>query len=387
MKMNTKSRRTRIALALGMSAALAAGLAGCGGMSDAPSGDAQPANESCETVDDVTIVLQWVAQAQFAGYFAAEEQGFYADQCLNVTIQEGGTNVVPQQVLASGNAEFAVSHVIKSMATRAEGADIVNISQIFQRGAYLEVAWADSGIDGLDDFAGKKVGSWGAGNDLTLRAALKGEGVGWAEDFEVVQQPFDMSLLLNREADVVQAKTYNEYAQLLETVNPDTGELYQPEDFSVINLQELGYQTLEDGIYARGEWLDEGDNADIAARFLAGTYQGWSFCRDSAEECVQYVLDRGSALGATHQAWMMNEVNKLIWPNENGDPIGTLDVAEWDQTIEIGIDGEVLSEAPDDGAKRQDIHEAAVGLLEGSDTDLIGADFTPITVELTEGGK
>lgn len=385
--MKNKLTKTRSWVAAVATAATMLSLVGCSGMSEDSSSGQKVQNENCEQVDDVTIVLQWVAQAQFAGYFAAEDQGFFADHCLNVRIQEGGTNVVPQQVLASGNAEFAVSHVIKSMATREENADIVNISQIFQRGAYLEVSWAEDGIDELEDFNGKRVGSWGAGNDLTLRAAMKGEGVNWAEDFEVVQQPFDMSLLLKREADVVQAKTYNEYAQLLETKNPDTGELYQPEDFSVINLQDLGYQTLEDGIYARGEWLDKDNNQDIAARFLAASYQGWSYCRDNAEECVQSVLDRGSALGETHQIWMMNEINKLIWPNPNGDPLGTLDPAEWDKTIEIGIDGNVLSKEPDDGAWRQDIHESALKLLESQDVDLIGDDFEPIQVELTEGGQ
>lgn len=384
MKMSTQ--RSRSIIAIGAAGLLVAGMAGCSGMSE-PSGGGGPANENCETVDDVTVVLQWVAQAQFAGYFAAADQGYYADQCLNVTIQEGGTNVVPQQVLASGNAQFAVSHVVKSMASREEGADIVNISQIFQRGAYLEVAWADSGIEALQDLKGKKVGSWGAGNDLTLRAALEGEGVDFDSDIEIVQQPFDMSLLLNREADVVQAKTYNEYAQLLETKNPDTGELYQPEDFTVINLQDLGYQTLEDGVYAQGKWLDDEKNADIAARFLAASYEGWSFCRDDAESCVQSVLDRGSALGETHQAWMMNEVNKLIWPNPNGDPIGTLDPEAWDQSVNVAMDGGVLTREPDDGSHRSDIHEAALKLLEGSDTDIVGDGFEPIEVELTEGGK
>lgn len=381
-----QKREFRTTLALGASAVMLAGLAGCSSMSES-GGSAQQTNEDCETVDDVTIVLQWVAQSQFAGYFAAAEEGYFADQCLNVTIQEGGTNVVPQQVLASGNAEFAVSHVIKSMATRAEDADIVNISQIFQRGAYLEVSWAEDGIDTLEDLKGKRVGSWGAGNDLTLRAAVDGEGVDWDSDLDIVQQPFDMSLLLNREADVVQAKTYNEYAQLLETVNPETGELYQPEDFSVINIQELGYQTLEDGVYARGEWLEEGDNADVAARFLAASYQGWSFCRDNVDECVDFVLERGSALGATHQTWMMNEINKLIWPNPNGDPIGTLDPEEWEKTVEIGIDGGVLTEAPDEEAWRQDIHEAALDILSESDVDLVGDDYEAIEVTLTEGGK
>ena len=90
-----------------------------------------------------------------------------------------------------------------------------------------------------------------------------------------MQQPFDTSLLLRREVDTIQAKTYNEYAQLLEATNPDTGELYQPEDFVAINLNELGYDSLEDGIYAQADWLADGDNADIAQRFLEASFKGW----------------------------------------------------------------------------------------------------------------
>ncbi|MDI2099636.1 ABC transporter substrate-binding protein [Ruicaihuangia caeni] len=380
MRFTTLAKR---AAALAVGTALFASLAACSGMDS--NNSAAPVNEDCEQTDKVTVVLQWVTQAQFAGYFAAQDQGFYADQCLDVTVQEGGTNVVPQQVLASGNAQFAVSHVTKSMASRQEGADVVNIGQVFQRGAYLQVAWADSGIESLEDLKGTTMGSWGGGNDLTLFSALRASGVEPTTDLNIVQQPFDMAMLLNREADSVQAKTYNEFAQLLETVNPATGELYQPEDFSVLNLQDLGFQSLEDGIYARGEWLGEDGNEDIATRFLAASYEGWIYCRDNADACVDLVVSKGSALGKSHQAWMMNEVNALIWPSPEG--IGHLDAAEWDKTIEIAMAGEVLNSAPDADAYRTDLSEAALEILNDKGLDVTGENWKPAKVELNEGGK
>lgn len=386
--MTTRHRgrsRTLVASAL-LSTTL---LAACGaGMTEMPDGNASAADgaDHCETVDEVGLVLQWVTQSQFAGYFAALDNGHYADACLDVTIQEGGTNVVPQQVLASGNAQFAVSHVTKSMASRAEGADIVNIGQTFERGAYLQVAWADSGIDSLGDLAGTRMGSWGSGNELVQYAAMRASGVDPTADVEVIQQPFDMSLLLKREVDSVQAKTYNEYAQLLETVDPATGELYQPEDFTVLNLQDLGFESLEDGIYATESWLDEDGNEDIATRFLAASYRGWIDCREDAAACIDIVLDHGSALGEGHETWAMNEINKLIWPSTTGG-IGTLDQEAWDSTIEIAMAGDVLQEEPDDGAYRTDLTEAAQELLRADGLDLVGADWEPATVTLTEGGQ
>jgi NitT/TauT family transport system substrate-binding protein len=326
-----------------------------------------------------------VAQAQFAGYYAAKDKGYYADECLDVTIQEGGVNIVPQQVLSAGNAEFAVSHVTKTMVTREQGADLVNIGQVFQRGAYLQVAWADSGIKQLSDLRGKKVGSWGFGNELVLFAAMKGAGVDPAKDVKIVQQPFDMSLLLKHEVDAAQAKTYNEYAQLLETVNPATGKLYQPEDFSAINLQEAGYTSLEDGVYARESWLAKEENKDVAVRFLKATYKGWGFCRDDLAGCVDIVLNNGSTLGKGHQTWMLNEVNKLIWPSPAG--VGTVDPKAWAQTIKIAVDAKVLKGDPGEGAYRTDLTEKADQELRAEGFDVTGEKFQPQTVEVTAGGK
>lgn len=361
-------------------------LSACGMSEEAPvSGSGAENTASCQTRTPVRLVLQWVAQSQFAGYYAAKDKGYYADECLDVTIQEGGVNIVPQQVLSAGNAEFAVSHVTKTMVTREQGADLVNVGQVFQRGAYLQVAWADSGIKQLADLKGKKVGSWGFGNELVLFAAMRGSGVDPAKDVTVVQQPFDMSLLLKREVDAAQAKIYNEYAQLLETINPKTGALYKPEDFSAINLQDAGYTSLEDGIYARGDWLAQDANKDIAVKFLKATYKGWGFCRDDLAGCVEVVLNNGSALGKGHQTWMLNEVNKLVWPSPAG--IGTIDQKAWDQTIKIAVDAKVLKADPGEGAFRGDLTEKADQELKAEGFDVTGDGYKPETVELTAGGK
>ena len=107
--------------------------------------------------------------------------------------------------------------------------------------------------------------------------------------------------------------TYNEYAQVLEAVNPDTGELYTPEDFNVVSYEEVGVGMLQDAIWADGERL-ESDAAyrDIAVRFVAASIEGWAYCRDNPESCRDIVVAAGSQLGNSHQLWQMNEINKLI---------------------------------------------------------------------------
>ena len=120
----------------------------------------------------VRLQLQWVTQAQFAGYFAAIEQGFYTEEGLDVTILEGAVDIVPQQVVAAGGAEFGLAWVPKALVSREEGAELVNIGQVFQRSGTLEVSWADAGITTPEDWEGKRVGTWGFGNEFELTAAF-----------------------------------------------------------------------------------------------------------------------------------------------------------------------------------------------------------------------
>ena len=126
--------------------------------------------------------MQWVTQAQFAGYIAAVDQGFYEAQCLDVTILEGAVDIVPQTVLANGDADFAIAWVPKALASREAGANIVDIAQVYQRSGTLQVSFKDKNITSPADFAGKKVGNWGFGNEWEVFAAMTKAGIDPAND-------------------------------------------------------------------------------------------------------------------------------------------------------------------------------------------------------------
>ena len=146
---------------------------------EAPTATSAPETTAaaCDQMTPVKLQLQWVTQSQFAGYYAAKEKGFYEAQCLDVTILEGAVDIVPQQVVASGDAQFGIAWVPKVLASRKQGADLVNIGQVFQRSGTLEISWADSGITQPADWAGKRVGTWGFGNEFELFAAMRKVGI------------------------------------------------------------------------------------------------------------------------------------------------------------------------------------------------------------------
>jgi NitT/TauT family transport system substrate-binding protein len=375
-------KRTRIWLSVATSAMLVLAACGTQGGSGTES-EGAGASDGGGELTAVRLQLQWAPQAQFAGYFAAQELGFYADEGLDVEILDGGPDVIPQQVgSAADGPEFTISWVPKVLEAREAGSDLVNIAQVFQRSGTLSVAWADSGISSPADFEGKRVGVWDFGNEWEVIAAAAAEGLEQGTDFERVIQNFDMVAFLNRDIDVAEAMIYNEYAQVLETENPDTGELYQPEDMTVIDYNEVGTAMLQDALFARASWLAEDGNEDIAERFLRASFRGWIHCRDNPDDCIGYTVDAGSTLGAGHQAWMMNEINPLIWPSPDG--IGILDTGLWDQTVQVSLDSGIIEAVPTDDAYRTDLAEAA---LAGIEEETTGADFEKGVVEVTPGGE
>jgi NitT/TauT family transport system substrate-binding protein len=352
--------------------------ASCGG--DDSSDDTSATTAAPAELTPVSLQLQWFAQAQFAGYYAADALGYYEDEGLDMTILEGAVEIVPQQVVATGGAEFGLAWVPKALVSNEEGAGLVNVGQVFQRSGTLMVSWADSGITEPADWEGKIVGNWGFGNEFELTAAIEQEGVTVGE---LVAQNFDMEALLNREIDAAEAMTYNEYAQVLEAVNPDTGELYQPEDLNVIDFNDVGTAMLQDSVWVTEDYAN--NNGDVVEAFLTASFRGWIYCRDNPEECAGIVLDVGPTLGKSHQEWQMNEINALIWPSSGG--IGVMDQALWDQTVEVATSQNVIAADPGDGAFNTKFAEAAAAALEAEGLDVNGDGWQRIDVELLEGGE
>jgi len=364
--------------AIGVALALVA--AACGDDDDVVTGLG-----ACDSVDQVKVQLQWVAQAQFAGYFVADDLGFYNNECLDVQILEGAVEIVPQQVLATGGAEFGLAWVPKALVSNEGGAGIVNIAQVFERSGTLEVSFKETGITSVADFAGKKIGNWGFGNEFELTAAMEQAGV--RDQVEDVAQSFDMLALLTGEIDAAEAMIYNEYAQVLEAENPATGELYQPSDLNVIDFNDVGTAMLQDAVWVTNDWIARSGNQDIAQRFLEATFRGWIHCLDNFDECVNTVLAAGSTLGQSHQEWQLNEILGLVFPATNG--IGVMNQPLWDQTVQVAttqIDDLKGVSIPSDSF-RTDIAQAAVDALAAEGLDVDGSGYSRRTIELRPGGE
>ncbi|WP_439563591.1 ABC transporter substrate-binding protein [Microcella sp.] len=381
--MMNRTRRFATFSAIGLTAALA--LSACSAPADEGGADAP------DELTPITLQLQWLPQGQFAGYFAAQEQGYFEEAGLDVEIIPSGGDIVPQDALANGDVDYAIAWVPKVLGSIEAGANVTNIAQIFQRSGTLQVAWADSGIESVADFEGKKIGSWGFGNEWEIFAAMAAEGLD-STTVEIITQDFNMNAFLAGDIDAAQAMTYNEYAQVLESVNPDTGELYTPEDLNVISYEDTVGAMLQDAIWADTERLEsDTEYQETTVAFLKAVIKGWVYAAENPEEAAQITIDAGSGWGPSHELWMVNETNKLIWPAPNG--IGYIDPDAFAATVAAALSAvnetgaSLITAEPPATAYTNEWIERALAELAEEGVDTTGEGFSPIDVELMEGGN
>jgi NitT/TauT family transport system substrate-binding protein len=349
-------------------------------------GSSSAASKSSK-LTSVSIQLQWVPQAQFAGYYAAQDLGYYKAAGLSVKLLNGGPQIVPGQVVASGRAQFGVNWLTALLAARDTGTQLVDIAQVFSRSGMTELTWKSSGLNTIAKLKGKKVANWLGGDQYELFAALTANGMDPAQNkgVTIVQQPFDMGLFLNHQVDAASAMTYNELAQVLETKNPKTGQLYKLSDLNVLKMQNLGFGMLEDNLFSTASYLKSKAHQLIAEKVIGATLAGWVYCRDHVKACVNFTLKAGPTLPRTHQLWMMNQINQLIWPSKGG--IGIMNKASYTRTWKLMKKFGGIKNTPTVGTYRTDLVAAAVKGLKKQGLDVYGKNYKPMVVHLTAGGK
>ena len=304
--------------------------------------------------DAVTLQLKWVTQAQFAGYYAALDQGFYTEENLDVTILPGGPDIAPGQVLAGGGADVMIDWLPSALAAREKGLPIVNIAQPFENSGLMLTCWKDTGITEPADFAGRTIGVWFFGNEYPFLSWMSQVGLSTdgGDGVTVLKQGFNVDPLLQRQADCISTMTYNEYGQVL-----DSG--VTPEELVTFKYEDVGVATLEDGLYVLEENLADPAFADRMVRFVRASMKGWRWAEENPAAAAAIVIDNDETGAQTlaHQEFMMGEIAKLT----NGSS-GALDEAAYQVTVDTLLAGgsdPVITVAPT-GAFTHAITDAAL---------------------------
>lgn len=310
---------------------------------------------SGRAADEVTLQLKWVTQAQFAGYYVANDKGFYKDEGLDVTIKPGGPDIAPAQIIAGGGADVIIDWMPSALAAREKGVALVNIAQPFKRSGMMLTCRKDSGVDTPDDFADKTLGVWFFGNEYPFLSWMSKLGLatdGRVGGVTVLKQGFNVDPILQKQADCVSTMTYNEYWQVI-----DAG--LTPDQLTVFPYESQGVATLEDGLYVLEENLDDPAFVDKMARFVRASVKGWEWASENNDAAADIVLEHDATGAQTekHQRRMMGEINKLTAGG------GKLDPADYERTVSILLSGgsdPVISKKPK-GAWTHQVWNTAMG--------------------------
>ena len=300
---------------------------------------------SAQAADKVTIQLKWVTQAQFGGYFVAQDKGYYQAEGLDVTIKPGGPDIAPPQVIAGGGADVIIDWMPAALASREKGVALVNIAQIFKKSGMMLTCRKDSGIKSPSDFRGKTLGVWFYGNEYPFLSWMSKLGIpttGGSNGVTVLKQGFNVDPILQKQAECVSTMTYNEYWQIV-----DAG--LSPSELVVYKYEDQGVSTLEDGLYVLEKNLRKKAFVSKMARFLKASIKGWKYAADHPDEAADIVLENDDTGAQTekHQRRMMREINKLVGNQPQG--IGYLIPADYRRTVDVLMSSDsdpVISKKP-----------------------------------------
>lgn len=288
---------------------------------------------SALAADAVKLQLKWVTQAQFAGYYVAQDKGFYDEEDLDVTILPGGPDIAPTQVIAGGGADVMIDWMPSALAAREKGLPLVNIAQPYKSSGMMLTCWKDAGIEKPMDLVNRTLGVWFFGNEFPFMSWMSHLGIktdGKAADgVEVLKQGFNVDPLLQRQADCISTMTYNEYWQVI-----DAG--VSPDELITFKYEDQGVATLEDGLYVLEDNLSDPAFEDKMVRFVRASMKGWKYAEANPDEAAMIVLDNDASGAQTekHQKRMMGEVAKLTAGSN-----GALDPADYERTVETLLTG------------------------------------------------
>jgi len=279
---------------------------------------------TAHAADSVTVRLKWFNQAQFAGFYVAQDKGIYKAAGLDVNIQPGGPDFPAIQMIAGGNEQFGVTGADQILIARSKGVPVVALAVIYRRNPFVLFSLAKSGIKTPADFVGKKVGLKIGGNEeLIYRAVIAKAGIDKSQLTEIPVK-FDITPLLTGDIDVWPGYLINEVLTAKE----------KGFDVNIIAPSAYGIDLYADTLFTTEKMLKE--KPEVVQKFVAATLQGWTAAMAAPEEAAKITVKYGDKLTYDHELAMIKASIPLLKPDDK--PVGYMDEAGWSSAQKLLLD-------------------------------------------------
>ncbi len=257
-----------------------------------------------DELDKVTIQLKWFHQFQFAGYYAAIEKGFYAEEGLDVELRQRVAGTSHLNDVLQGRAQYGVADAGGLLIERLQGKPVVLLAQIFQHSPLVLVSREDSGIRVARDLAGKRVTIDVVGHSEMPFFALLSNTFGKLDAVKIQPHRFNPQDLIDGKTDA-----YGSYL----TNHPDWFR-QQGVAVNIINPRDYGIDFYGDNLFTTEEELNE--RPDRVEKIRRATLKGWRYTLDNRDEMIDLILEKYNTQGTDrdHLAYEARETEKLILP-------------------------------------------------------------------------
>jgi NitT/TauT family transport system substrate-binding protein len=275
--------------------------------------------------NELNLRLQWIVQAQFAGYVVADRLGYYKEEGLKVNIRPAGPDLKPLTTVAAGTDDVGLGVSNQAVLARANGVPVKIIAQIFQDSANRYVLLQKNHINNLTELRGKKVGLWLGGDEAEFIAMLATVGMKMS-DLQVIPQGESVAPFLNGDYVLSEVTVYNELLQIdNEIAGKDSLQILSPADF---NSAIVGDMIIVKEATIR-------DRRDQLVRFLRASLRGWRYAIENPHKAVDLIIAANPELRRDDQLKQLQAVIALILKGTPERNIGVMNIKDYETTIRI----------------------------------------------------
>ena len=230
----------------------------------------------CLSADKVVLQLKWKHQFQFAGYYAAQSQGYFAEEGLEVDIREIDSNLIPLDTVLSGKAQFGISDSSLVLA-RMQGKKPVVLATIFQHSPLVLLTLKSSGIINPLQLKGKRIMFSRDIDDAVLTAMFTEVGLS-PTDYEQVPQSYKNDDLINQNINAMSAYITDQAFSLPKMNIP----------VNIISPANYGIDFYGDMLFVEENYFK--NNKQQALAFRRAAIKGWHYAIDNQEEMVDWII-------------------------------------------------------------------------------------------------
>ena len=279
--------------------------------------------------EPVSVQLSWKHQAQFAGFYAALDQGFYADERLKVTLRpRSKPSIKAIDEVLSGRVDFGVGSAPDLLKARADGHPVKALAAVYQRSPITFITLAGSGIRRPADFPGRTMGTMRGASNSQYRAMMEQAGED-PDSVTILELGYGLDPLLDGSVDILPAYHFNEPQVLRRMGN----------ELNLIHPSDYGVHAYGDTVFTTDRMVEE--RPDLVRRFMRATLNGWRWAVDHPSEAGLLALNHDESLNADHQIAMMVASLPLVF---NGQaPVGGMDRDHWQGYLDILVGQKVVA--------------------------------------------